>query len=54
MDFVPSGNAPDIDLGAPDYDKSLADERRNNFLTMKHTIKEVQFFMVFLLFIKWI
>lgn len=40
IDFVPSGNTPDIDLGAPDYDKSLADRRRNQFLTMNHSIKE--------------
>ena len=26
--FEPSGNAPEIDLGAPDHDKSLAERRR--------------------------
>ena len=32
--FEPSGNAPEIDLGAPDYDKDLAERRRKQFLTM--------------------
>ena len=40
INFVPSGNTPDIDLGAPKYDKELAERRRTQFLTMKHTIKE--------------
>ena len=40
INFVPSGNAPEIDLGAPDYDKSLAERRRKQFLTMQHSIKE--------------
>ena len=31
--FVPSGNTPTIDLGAPPYNKSLAERRRNQFLT---------------------
>jgi hypothetical protein len=38
--FVPSGNTPDIDLGAPLYDESVASRRRNAFMTMKHSIKE--------------
>ena len=38
--FEPSGNAPEIDLGAPIYDKSLAERRRNEHLTMQHSIKE--------------
>ena len=40
INFVPSGNAPHIDLGAPDYDKDLAERRRKLFLTMQHSIKE--------------
>ncbi len=40
INFVPSGNPPDIDLGAPKYDKEVAERRRTSFLTMKHTIKE--------------
>ena len=38
--YQSSGNAPEIDLKAPKYDKSLADTRRNKFLTTKHSIKE--------------
>jgi ankyrin repeat protein len=37
---VPSGNTPLIDLGSPPYDTSLAERRRNQFMTMKHSIKE--------------
>lgn len=37
---MPSGNPPEIDLGAPPYDKELAERRRTKFLTMKHNIKE--------------
>jgi ankyrin repeat protein len=37
---VPSGNPPDIDLGAPPYNKELAERRRQQFLTMQHNIKE--------------
>lgn len=40
INYQSSGNAPDIDLKAPKYDKSLADERRNKYLTTKHSIKE--------------
>jgi hypothetical protein len=40
IEFTPSGCTPDIDLGAPEYDKNLAEQRRNNHLTMKHSIKE--------------
>ena len=40
INFTPSGNTPDIDLGAPPYDLNVAERRRQNFLTMKHTIKE--------------
>jgi hypothetical protein len=28
IDFIPSGNTPDIDLGAPKYDPDLAERRR--------------------------
>tara|TARA_B110000503_G_C7031940_1_gene364409 strand:+ start:262 stop:480 length:219 start_codon:yes stop_codon:yes gene_type:complete len=28
IDFIPSGNTPDIDLGAPTYDPNLAERRR--------------------------
>ena len=35
-----SGNAPEVDLGAPPYDIEKAERRRNQFMTMKHTIKE--------------
>ena len=38
--YQSSGNAPDIDLKAPKYDKELANSRRNRFLTTKHSIKE--------------
>ena len=38
--FKPSGNAPEIDLGAPKYDPDLADRRRAKFLTKGHSIKE--------------
>jgi len=38
--FVPSGNTPEIELGAPPYDSGLAERRRINYMTMKHTIKE--------------
>jgi ankyrin repeat protein len=37
---VPSGCTPDIDLGAPAYNKDLAERRRQQFMTMKHSIKE--------------
>lgn len=40
INFIPSGTTPDIDLGAPPYDLNVAERRRQNFLTMKHTIKE--------------
>ena len=40
IEFQSSGNAPDIDLKAPKYDKDLANKRRNQFLTTKHSIKE--------------
>ncbi len=29
-----------LDLGAPSYDEDIAEERRNKFLTKKHTIPE--------------
>ena len=38
--FESSGNTPEIDLGAPVYDKELADRRRSQFLTSIHTLKE--------------
>lgn len=38
--FTPSGNTPWIDLSAPIYDKNLAESRRSQFLTFKHSIKE--------------
>jgi hypothetical protein len=38
INFIPSGNTPEIDLGAPPYDKTLAEKRRTEFLTMKHSI----------------
>lgn len=38
--FEPSGNAPYIELGAPIYDKELADRRRTEFLTSNHSLKE--------------
>ena len=38
--YQTSGNAPEIDLKAPKYNKALADKRRNQFLTTKHSIKE--------------
>jgi len=38
--FEPSGNAPYIELGAPAYDKGLADRRRTLFLTSGHSLKE--------------
>ena len=38
--YQSSGNAPEIDLKAPKYSKALADERRNAYLTTKHSIKE--------------
>ena len=28
IDFIPSGNTPEIDLGAPSYDPNLAERRR--------------------------
>lgn len=40
IDFTPSGNTPEIDLGAPVYDPDLAERRRNKFLTKDHSIKE--------------
>jgi len=40
IQFQPSGNTPLIDLGAPPYDLPLAERRRNQFMTMKHSVKE--------------
>ena len=40
IQFEPSGEAIEVDLQAPPYNPSLADRRRNEFMTMKHTIKE--------------
>ena len=38
--FVPSGNCPEIDLGAPVYDGDKAETRRSRNLTKRHTIRE--------------
>ena len=40
ISFLPSGNTPEIDLGAPPYNIGLAERRRKEFMTMQHTIKE--------------
>ena len=40
IDFEPSGKAPLIELGAPLHDKELADRRRQEFLTVQHSVKE--------------
>ena len=33
INFVPSGNCPEIDLGAPRWNPELAEKRRDNNLT---------------------
>ena len=38
--FVPSGNPPVVDLGAPPYSLELANRRRNQFLTQQHSISD--------------
>ena len=32
--------APHLDLGAPSYDEEIAEERRQRYLTKKHSIPE--------------
>ena len=32
--------APHLDLGAPSYDEEIAEERRQRYITKKHTIPE--------------
>ena len=40
IEYQSSGNAPDVDLKAPNYDKELAIKRRDAHLTTKHSVKE--------------
>lgn len=40
IDFVASGNAPYIDLGAPLYDPEIAEKRRILSMTDKHSTSE--------------